>query len=102
MTAALRKSGQWVVSLYPLLLVIVLWEVAARMELVRPVFLPSFSAVLFRGWELIQSGELFGPLLVSLFRATAGLAIALVVGIPLGFLMARWKLVNRILDPLVA
>jgi ABC-type nitrate/sulfonate/bicarbonate transport system permease component len=102
MTGALKKAGHWVVSFYPLLLVIALWEVAAWMELVRPVFLPSFSAVVVRALELIQSGELFGPLLVSLFRATAGLAIALVVGLPLGFLMARWKLVNRILDPLVA
>ena len=102
MTDALKRAGYWFVSLYPLLLVIVLWEVAAWMELVRPVFLPSFSAVMVRAWQLIQSGELLQPLVVSLYRAAAGLAMALVVGIPLGFLMARWKLFNRIIDPLVA
>ena len=98
MTALSRQIAR----LYPLLFVIVVWQAAANLGWVRPIFLPSFSSVVLKARALAGSGELWPPLFVSLYRAGAGLALAMVIGIPVGFLMARWRPVWRALDPLVA
>ena len=102
MRARLGKLIRGIMALYPLLVVVLAWEAVARFGLVRPTFLPSFSAVLVKTWVLSATGELWAPLGVSLYRAGAGLLLALTVGIPLGFLMARWRPLWRVLDPLVA
>jgi ABC-type nitrate/sulfonate/bicarbonate transport system permease component len=102
MRARCRMIVATILRLYPLLLVVVAWEAVARLGLVRPVFLPGFSAILVQAGHLAGAGDLWMPLAVSLFRAAAGLALALVGGIAIGFLMARWRLLSRMLDPLVA
>ena len=51
---------------YPLLLVVVAWELVARGGLVRPLFLPTVTAVLEQFWILLVEGEIVGPLMVSL------------------------------------
>ena len=89
-------------SLYPLLLAALLWEAVARAGLVRPLFLPPLSAVLAGIPGLLRDGELAGPLAISLYRALAGLAIALAAGLPMGFLIARMRWARKVLGPLVA
>lgn len=89
-------------SLYPLLLVALLWETVARAGLVQPLFLPPLSSVLASYPGLLAAGEIWEPLLTSLYRAIAGLTLAMGIGIPLGFLMARLRWVKWLFDPLVA
>ena len=86
----------------PLLLVVVVWEVVSRGGLVRPLFLPTVTAVLEQFWILLVEGEIVGPLMVSLYRAFAGLVLAAVVGVFIGLLMARSKWARWALDPLVS
>ena len=90
------------VAAYPLLLVATVWEGAARLGYVRPVFLPPLSAVIAQFVPLAQAGDLLEPLLISLYRTAVGLAIAIVVGVGVGFLMARMRFVRWLLDPLIA
>jgi ABC-type nitrate/sulfonate/bicarbonate transport system permease component len=87
---------------YPLLLVVVAWELVARGGLVRPLFLPTVTAVLEQFWTLLVEGEIVGPLTVSLYRAFAGLMLAVVFGVFIGLLMARSKWAKWALDPLVS
>jgi ABC-type nitrate/sulfonate/bicarbonate transport system permease component len=87
---------------YPLLLVVVTWELVAWGGLVRPLFLPPITAVLEQFWILLIEGEIVSPLLVSLYRAFVGLAIAVVFGVFIGLLMARSKWANWALDPVVS
>jgi ABC-type nitrate/sulfonate/bicarbonate transport system permease component len=87
---------------YPLLLVVVAWELVARGGLVRPLFLPTVTAVLEQFWILLVEGEIVGPLMVSLYRAFAGLMLAVVFGVFIGLLMARSKWAKWALDPLVS
>jgi len=94
--------GRAFVAVYPLVLVIVVWEAVARAGLVRPLFLPPFSLVVKQLFVVVSNGELFAPLATSLYRTAAGLLIAGVVGIPLGFLMVRSRLVSWFFEPLVA
>lgn len=90
-----------VIRYLPLLLLAVVWELAARLELVSSTALPPLSDVI-RAWiELLKDGDLVSNGLSSLYRAFAGLALAVVVGATLGIVMAWWKPVNTLLSPLV-
>jgi ABC-type nitrate/sulfonate/bicarbonate transport system permease component len=91
-----------IIALYPLILLAVLWEFVARIGWVRPVFLPPLSVVIEQFIPLAQKGELLGPLIISLYRTAVGLALAMSVGVAVGFLMARIAAVRWLLDPLIA
>jgi ABC-type nitrate/sulfonate/bicarbonate transport system permease component len=85
----------------PLLLLAVLWEVAARLELVSTSALPPLSDVIKSWWEMIKDGELPDNAGISLYRAGMGLLLSVVIGTVLGVAMAWWKPVNVLLSPLV-
>jgi ABC-type nitrate/sulfonate/bicarbonate transport system permease component len=87
---------------YPLLVVLALWEAVTELGLVRPLFLPSVTAVVQQIWPLMIDRQIFDPLAVSLFRAFGGLALAVVAGTAIGLAMARLKSVRWALDPLVS
>jgi ABC-type nitrate/sulfonate/bicarbonate transport system permease component len=85
----------------PLLLLAAAWELAARLELVSSTALPPLSDVI-RAWiELLKDGDLVSNGLSSLYRAFAGLGLAILVGATLGIVMAWWRPVNTLLAPLV-
>src|SRR5438105_9224019 len=90
------------VAAYPLVLLAVVWETAARLGYARPVFLPPLSTVVAQFVPLARAGDLVEPLSISLYRTAVGLAIAIVVGVVVGFLMARVRFVRWLLDPLIA
>jgi NitT/TauT family transport system permease protein len=85
----------------PLLLLAIGWEVAARLELVSTTALPPLTAVVASWVEMLKDGELLSNAGSSLYRASAGLALAIVIGGALGIVMAWWKPVNVLLSPLV-
>jgi ABC-type nitrate/sulfonate/bicarbonate transport system permease component len=58
--------------------------------------------VLDQFWVLLRDGEIVAPLLVSLYRAFAGLALAVMAGVLGGLLMARSRWTDWALDPLVS
>jgi ABC-type nitrate/sulfonate/bicarbonate transport system permease component len=96
------RSGRWLRAIYPLILLVVVWEAAARLGLVRPLFLPPFSMVLDQLYVTLAQGDLVPPLLVSLYRTAMGLLLAAVIGVPLGFVMVRSRLIAWLFDPIVA
>jgi len=85
----------------PLLLLAILWEVTARLELVSTTALPPLSDVIASWIDLIKDGELLINGVSSLYRAFAGLALAIFVGGILGIVMAWWRPANILLAPLV-
>jgi ABC-type nitrate/sulfonate/bicarbonate transport system permease component len=89
------------VRFLPLLLIALLWEIAPRIGLVSSLALPPLSAVLSAWVELLRDGDLLTNGASSLYRASAGLALAIVVGAALGVFMAWWRPVNAVLGPLV-
>jgi NitT/TauT family transport system permease protein len=92
--AALSRSA-------PLLILAVAWELTSRLELVSSAALPPLSAVVLAWVDLVRSGELLTNGAASLWRAAAGLGLAVVVGAVLGIAMAWWRPVNAFLGPLV-
>ncbi len=85
----------------PLVLLAVAWELAARLELVSSSALPPLSAVIASWIDMIKDGELITNGFSSLYRAFAGLALAILAGGVLGITMAWWKPVNVLLSPIV-
>jgi NitT/TauT family transport system permease protein len=85
----------------PLLLLAIGWELAARLELVSTSALPPLSDVIASWVDMIKDGDLVRNGVSSLYRAFAGLALAIVIGGALGIVMAWWRPVNVLLSPLV-
>jgi NitT/TauT family transport system permease protein len=85
----------------PLLLLALAWEVVARLHLVSSDALPTLSSVVSSWIDLIKDGDLVTNGGSSLYRAAAGLGLAIVIGAVLGIAMAWWKPVNVLLAPIV-
>ena len=85
----------------PLVLLAVAWELVARFELVSTSALPPLTSVFVAWFEMLTSGELLKNAGFSLYRASIGLLLALLVGSGLGIAMAWWRSVNAVLGPLV-
>ena len=83
----------------PIILLIVVWELASRTGLVSDDVLPAFSTVMERLWQLTASGEMGANVTASLLRASSGLALAIVVGSGLGFALAASTLAQRLIQP---
>jgi ABC-type nitrate/sulfonate/bicarbonate transport system permease component len=96
------KRALQVRSVISVLVIVVLWEAAARAGLASPLFLPAFTSVVAEWWTVCADGSLPADLLTSLFRAFAGLFAATLVGVLLGIAMARSRLVHWMFDPVIA
>ena len=82
-------------------LLLLLWELGSRTGLIPTRILAAPSTVLVTLWSMILSGELPSNLLVSLARASAGLAIGLVVGASLALVSGLSRLGETTVDPLM-
>ena len=84
------------------IVLLVVWELAARLNFIDTRFFPAPSSVIAVMIEMLRSGELVTNTLVSLRRLALGTLIggvpALILGIAMG--LNRW--VRAIFDPLVS
>ena len=85
----------------PLLLLALAWELAARLHIVSTLALPPLSDVATAWVDLIRDGELIDNGGASLYRAFMGLLCAVIVGGGLGMAMARVRLLDVFVNPLV-
>jgi NitT/TauT family transport system permease protein len=98
--AALGRVRRPLLRYAPLLILAVVWEAAARLHLVSTSALPALTDVAAAWLDLARSGELFSNAADSLYRAGAGLVLA-VVGAVLGIAMATWRPLDLMAGPLV-
>ncbi len=85
----------------PLLILAIIWELLPRMGFVAESLLPPVSLVLQDGASLFETSEIYYHASQSLMRAFSGLAIAVVLGILIGALMAFYTPVRIVLNPIV-
>lgn len=78
-----------------------LWEVAPRIGLADPVFLPPFTTVLDALGNLWSSGQLSEHLTASLSRAVIGFSVAVVTAIPVGIAIAWYRPVSEFISPIL-
>ncbi len=98
----LRRAFWFLAPAITPVLVVVGWEFAARSGGVSAFMLPPISAVIVRLGADVASGDFFLNVALTLYRTFLGFAIAAAVGVTLGVLMARSRLANWFLDPIVS
>jgi NitT/TauT family transport system permease protein len=82
-----------------LLLWAILWEIVGRLELT--ILLPPLSSILWRLGEVVPNKTFLDALWVTAKAFIAGNLISIVIGIPLGVLMGRSVIADRLLLPWV-
>jgi NitT/TauT family transport system permease protein len=83
------------------LLVLGAWEAGAAAKVLDPFFFSRPSDILRRIGTWMVSGSLWRHLVVTLEESLLGLAIGGVLGITLGFALARAPFAARVLDPYI-
>ena len=78
---------------------IALWEVAGRST--SAAFMVPFSETLLRLWQLVTAGEFLAQLLDSGQLFLTGFVLALIVGMPLGMLLARVRMLRIGIEPYI-
>ncbi len=96
MQQTLRRHAPFWASL---LAGLALWEIAGRST--SAAFMVPFSETLVRLWQLVTGGEFIAQLLDSATLFITGFTIALVVGAPLGLLLARARVLRVGVEPYI-
>jgi len=96
----LTRISQKVLPFLLMAMVLVIWEAAARSGLWSRLLFPSLGSVAYEFGRFVTNPESLHEAWVSLYRALGGFALAAIVGIFVGMLMGRSKLVAGLLDPL--
>jgi NitT/TauT family transport system permease protein len=93
---ALRRHAPFWISIFA---GIALWEIAGRSTSVA--FMVPFSTTLVRLWQLVVSGNFITQLIDSGKLFFAGFTLALIVGMPLGMLLARIRTLRVGVEPYI-
>lgn len=84
----------------PIVIAVVLWEIAGRIGLIDLSLVPNPSQILTALFHHLTAGDLLYHLARSIQRCIVGLAAASIVGVTVGLLMARYRLVEQFVQPL--
>jgi sulfonate transport system permease protein len=90
----MKRLTPWVVPA----LIILGWQAAAEVGLLRPQVLPAPTAVVSAAWGLLISGELWTHVSVSAWRAFVGFTIGGGIGFVLGMANGLSRLSETLLD----
>lgn len=82
-------------------LVLVVWEVVARLAGWSAQVFPGPVTVAQGMIELLLSGKLLADSAASLFRVTIGFDLAVLIGVPLGIVLGRQAHLSRFVSPLI-
>lgn len=81
------------------ILLIAIWQIASMFY--SPSFLPGPLTTLEGFKEIILSGKLWEDISISLYRVALGWTRALLIGIPVGLLIGRFKGINWLIEPFI-
>lgn len=91
---------RWFGRYYSVFVLLAVYELIVRLGLVSPRLLPSLTVIGDQLWIYLANGQLLMHAQVTLYRAFAGFALALVGGVVIGTLMARSRLMERLIEPI--
>jgi NitT/TauT family transport system permease protein len=85
-----------------LLTAAIVYEAAARSGYFAPALLPTIPTIAQTLFGMLADGTMLWHAGYTLYRVLFGFALAIVVGLPLGIMMARFQPVERFLLPLIS
>ncbi len=88
-TGERRVLPRGVITLVSVVCLLILWEIFGRQ--INPIFGSYPSAIAVAFWELIVSGQLSSALYDSLRPFLLGYCLAIVIGVPLGLVIGRFR-----------
>ncbi|MCT1997932.1 ABC transporter permease [Brachybacterium muris] len=91
-----------VLSIAAPILLVALWEVCARVQIIDPRFFPPPSQIVTAGFEMARSGELWMHTGPTLMRLLVGGGLGAICGIAVGLLMGSSRALNAALGPLLS
>ena len=91
----------WLIRILFFGILIILWEVVARLEIWPSYIFPSFSSVLTSVWTGFADGSYIRAILISLRRLVMGYGISLLLGITLGLFVGRIPLVRKTIGSII-
>ncbi len=92
LAAARRTVPSWLITAGSVILVLLIWELCR--PFINPIFGTHPSAIVAAFWKLAGSGKLAAALADSLRPFAAGYALAIVIGVPLGLVIGRFRMVE--------
>jgi taurine transport system permease protein len=84
---------------FPLALIVLVWWVAAALEIYPDYLFPSPLKVAAKGWELTLSGDIFRHSAASMFRLGLGFALGFGLALPLGILVGINRTASALFTP---
>jgi len=84
------------VTVISVILVLLCWEYFGRQ--INPIFASYPSAIALAFWKLLKSGALVKAFLESIQPLAAGYFLAVAVGVPLGLLIGRYRIVEAAIN----
>ena len=94
-------TGGRITRWLPLLILALAWEAVPRLGLADPQYFPPLTGIVASAWRLTLEGDLPRALGASLAVLAAGLGLAILLGVPLGVLMAWRRTLDLLVHPLV-
>lgn len=95
----MRRHSAYLYPLATVLVLVILWELAARLGQVPRYILPAPSGIVVRFYQL--HGVIVGESLHTLQATLLGFALSLVIGVPLGMALVSSRAFNRAVYPLL-
>ena len=102
MTPAFTRIRSARRAIITLLLAAAVYEAAARSGYFAPALLPTIPTIATTLFGMLADGTMLWHAGYTLYRVLFGFALSIVVGLPLGIMMARFQPVERFLLPLVS
>jgi NitT/TauT family transport system permease protein len=84
-----RPWPRWVITTISVCALLLFWEIFGRD--INPVFGSYPSAIAVAFWQLLKSGQLGSALLESLQPFAVGYFLAIVIGVPVGLIVGRFR-----------
>jgi ABC-type nitrate/sulfonate/bicarbonate transport system permease component len=97
-----RTAQERIITTASPIAVLVLWQVLSSTGALDVRYVPSPVSIAAKGWTLVQSGELWQHISVTLYRLVLGFLIGSIPGIFIGMLMGLSWMFRAAVDPIVS
>jgi NitT/TauT family transport system permease protein len=95
------RKQRWIIGALNLATFFIVWQVAATVSDIPPLFLPSVTDVVRELSEMHQENILWGNLWTSFAVYVIGMVISLAIAIPMGLMIGGIRILDRILSPYI-
>jgi NitT/TauT family transport system permease protein len=91
----------WIRQLVAFAILLAVWEVAGRMDMLNPLYVPNPSRIGAALVDLFSDGRIWPHLDATFTAALGGLALGIAVGIVLGVVAALVRLIAELIEPMM-